>query len=178
MKNKAKLGVIVLLAVAVTPLLLDLDTPFTTSATASSSKIKWVSFDEGVKLSKESGKKMVVDVYTDWCTWCKKMDAEVYSSPQVQDAIAKHFVAVKLNAESANMLSFRGASLTETQFARSAGVTGYPSTLFMNENHEPITVVPGFIPAERFSVILTYVGEDHYKTTPFQNYIAGSGITN
>ena len=177
MKNKTKIGTMALLAIAVVPLLLDLDSPFTNSVTASASRVSWVGFDEGVKLSKESGKKMLVDVYTDWCTWCKKMDSEVYTAPEVQSAIEKHFVAVKLNAESAKTLSYKGTKMTETQFSRSAGVTGYPATLFMNETHEPITIVPGFISSDRFALILRYVGEDHYKTTPFQNYLSERGST-
>ena len=40
------------------------------------SKIKWISIEEAEKLNKENPKKIMIDVYTDWCGWCKKMDKD------------------------------------------------------------------------------------------------------
>lgn len=170
-QKATRIGGAILLVIAVLPLALDLDV-FSENSSASPAKIAWVEYDEGAKIANETGKKLLVDVYTDWCTWCKKMDADVYTAADVRAQIEKHFVPVKLNAESNESVEFNGSSMTKIQFSRAVGVTGYPSTLFLNEAQEPITLVPGFIPAERFAVILKYIGEDHYKTTPFQSYLS------
>ena len=79
---------------------------FASQAVVSSpaSSVSWKSFDDGVLLAQQSNKKLLVDVYTDWCTWCKKMDAEVYTNPEVFKLINTQFVAVKLNAELAILI--------------------------------------------------------------------------
>ncbi len=136
---------------------------------------EWKSFDEGIVLAKQQGKKVVVDVYTDWCTWCKKMDSETYADRVVAQTLRAHYISVKLNAESSDPVTFNGEQMTSAEFAQAAGVTGYPTTLFMDENQKPITVVPGYSPPDKFVQILRYFGEDHYKTTQFQDYLNKRG---
>lgn len=146
---------------------------FTQQDTASPkpSPVSWKSFNEGAALAKNSDKKILVDVYTDWCSWCKKMDAEVYTNPKVVEVLNDHFVAVKLNAESNNPVSFGGHTYTEAEFARRLGVTGYPTTLFFDSNSNPITDFAGYAVADRFSKVLDFIGRDYYKTTSFQDYM-------
>ncbi len=175
--RSARLGGLILVAIAVIPLVTSLDL-FSGSAGSSTSDIAWVELDEGIRLSNETGKKILVDVYTDWCTWCKEMDSDVYTSSAVLAEIEKHFIPVKLNAESNETVTFKGSSMTKIQFSQAVGVTGFPSTLFVDAAQEPITLVPGFVPAERFTVILRYIGEEHYKTTPFQSYLSQQPSSN
>ena len=141
------------------------------STTADPATGSWKSFDEAVTLAKQENKKILVDVYTDWCGWCKKMDKEVYANSSVAGVLSSSFITVKLNAESSSRsLTFRGRTLTEEQFAASAGVTGYPTTIFLDESANPITVLPGYVPAERFVPILKYIGDNHYQTISFEDY--------
>jgi thioredoxin-related protein len=138
---------------------------------SSTTSVEWVSFDEGLQLAKEQKKKVLVDVYTDWCTWCKKMDAETYAHALVTEELRNNFISIKLNAESSDQITFNGQTMTSAQFARSAGVTGYPTTLFLDERLQPITVVPGYAPPDKFSKILGYFSGDHYKNKDFQSYL-------
>ena len=39
------------------------------------SQINWTTFEKAIALSKQDGKPVLVDVYTDWCGWCKRLDA-------------------------------------------------------------------------------------------------------
>ena len=135
------------------------------------SGLAWKSFDEAAALARKQNKKILVDVYTDWCGWCKKMDKEVYANASVIGALNANFISVKLNAESSTRsLTFKGKTLTEEQFAAAAGVTGFPTTLFLDASSEPITVLPGFVTAERFVPILNYIGENHYKSISFEEF--------
>lgn len=138
------------------------------------SELSWVSFDEGALLAKQQNKKLLVDVYTDWCSWCKKMDSDVYSNPEVIKLMQAKFIPVKLNAESSRNLTFDGRALTEAQFAGAVGVTGYPTTLFLHSDAKPITSLPGYLPADRFADVLRYIGDDHYKTVSFQDFLSKS----
>ncbi|HTB31563.1 MAG TPA: DUF255 domain-containing protein, partial [Bacteroidia bacterium] len=46
-------------------------------------EIHWVNFDEAVKLNEKHPRKILIDVYTQWCGWCKKMDASTYTDPDI-----------------------------------------------------------------------------------------------
>lgn len=142
--------------------------PGSNTATAT---VGWVSFDEGLQMAKDQKKKVLVDLYTDWCTWCKKMDAETYPHALVAKELKSNFISIKLNAESSDQVTFNGQTMTSAQFAQAVGVTGYPSTLFLDESLQPITVVPGYAPPEQFAKILSFFSGDHYKNTDFQSYL-------
>src|SRR6187397_3084056 len=61
--------------------------------------INWISLQEAEKLSKKQPRKIVVDVYTDWCGWCKKMDKSTFADAKTAAYVNKHYYAVKLDAE-------------------------------------------------------------------------------
>jgi thioredoxin-related protein len=151
------------------------------SATETENKnasLQWRSFDEGVTLTKQENKKLLIDVYTDWCGWCKKMDKEVYGNEAVKNILGKKFVVVKLNAESNKTLTFNGNTMSEMAFAQGAGVTGYPTTIFIDSDTKPITLLPGYVESKEFFKILTYIGDNHYKTTKYEDFLLKSGIPN
>ncbi len=135
------------------------------------SGLQWVAFTKGVADAKKSNKKILVDVYTDWCGWCKRMDAETYSDKSVAQYLKAHYVLIKLNAESDATLSYMGKSYTERQLAQAFGVDGYPSTLFLKSSGEPITRYPGYADAAKFIKILSFIGEDHYLTEKYGDYV-------
>ncbi|MBI3788327.1 MAG: DUF255 domain-containing protein [Ignavibacteriales bacterium] len=147
-------------------------------AEESTAELSWKTFDEGIALSKSQNKKMLIDVYTDWCSWCKKMDKEVYTDANVKKILSAKFVLVKLNAESHKQLTYNGEKLSETEFASAIGATGYPTTVFFKSDGQPITLLPGYVDGNRFATILTFIGDDHYKTTTFEQYLAKSGQAN
>lgn len=142
----------------------------------SNSSLTWKSLDEGMTLAKQQNKKILVDVYTDWCGWCKKMDSDVYSDAGVIKTLNAKFVLVKLNAESdSKYVQYQGKRYTEADFAKAVGVSGYPSTLFFDSGGKPITLLPGFVPAQKFVPILAYIGDDHYLTISFEQYLSKAG---
>ena len=139
---------------------------------AKGGSVTWVGFNEGMTKAKAENKKVVLDVYTDWCSWCKKMDAEVYTDPAVAKLLQEKFVAIKLNAEASSSISYDNTSYTNAEFSQALGVSGYPATVFFGTDTKPITLVPGYVDAERFASILRYIGDDHYKTVSFDDYLA------
>lgn len=134
------------------------------------SRIAWQNFDTGLSTSKKMKKKMIVDVYTNWCGWCKKMESTTYSDARVSEYIKSKYVAVKLNAESKDRLTYMDKSFSEAELSRGFGVTGYPATIFLDEYQKPITVVPGYIDAKEFMYILKFIYEDIYKTKTYSAY--------
>ena len=62
--------------------------------------IKWLTLEEAYKLNQKNPKKIFVDVYTNWCGWCKRMDRDTFQDAKVAEFVNENFYAVKLNAES------------------------------------------------------------------------------
>ena len=61
--------------------------------------VEWLGLNEAFELQKKDPKPMLVDVYTDWCGWCKHMDATTFKDPQIVSYLNQNFYAVKYNAE-------------------------------------------------------------------------------
>ncbi len=149
---------------------------FILSAEASGGELKWRTFDAGLAEAKQSNKKILLDVYTDWCGWCKKLDKDVYANDKVAAYLNKAYVIIKLNAESNGKLTYRDKSLTEGGLAQAFGVRGYPTIIFLDSNGEPINSLGGYVAADRFLPIIMYIGDDKYKSMTWDEYRQKSGL--
>jgi thioredoxin-related protein len=137
---------------------------------SSEKQLAWKTFNDGLAEAKVTKKTVLVDVYTDWCGWCKRMDADTYSDETIATYIGQHYIPVKLNAESSRKLTYNTTSYTEQEFAAAFGISGYPSTIFLTSDGEPITVFPGYAEARKFKSVLSFIAEDHYLTKGFDEY--------
>jgi len=113
-------------------------------------KITWLTIEEAYALNKEEPRKIFIDVYTDWCGWCKKMDRDTFSDPKVAEYVNENFYAVKLDAEDQGEIVFAQDTTTQQMLARSMGVSGYPTIVYMKEDFKTIHVVPGYQKADAF----------------------------
>ena len=67
---------------------------------------QWMDFETAVESAKVEQRKIFIDVYTDWCGWCKKMDANTFSDPRVAKQLQSNFYPVKFNAEQKEPIEF------------------------------------------------------------------------
>jgi thioredoxin-related protein len=141
-------------------------------ACAGADEMVWRSWDDGLREARETHRPILVDVYTNWCGWCRRMEREVYARDDVRDYLARSFVTIKLNAESAARGTYEGRSLTSRGLASRFQVRGYPTTLFLRSGAEHIVTVPGYVPADRFLLLLRYIGDgDLDRGTPFEEFV-------
>ena len=147
---------------------------------ASAQQIEWMTWDEAVAANAKNPKKIFVDVYTDWCGWCKRMDKATFADKTVAKALNQDFFAVKFNAEQKEDIVFKGKTYKFVAGGRRGshelarmllqGRMGYPTVVFLNENVEVIQPVPGYQEPDAFMKVVNYFGEDLYKTTPWNEY--------
>jgi thioredoxin-related protein len=146
-------------------------------------KIKWYSFEDAFQLNKKKQKKIFIDVYTDWCGWCKKMDADTFTDPVIAEFMNDHFYCVKLNAERRDTVIIDGVTFTNANPENKRGThqlavellkgkMSYPSYVFLNEKSQWLTVVPGYQPPKEFESVIHYFGDDAYQKTPWEEYKA------
>ena len=146
-------------------------------------KINWMTFQEAVELNKTAPKKIFIDMYTDWCGWCKKMDQTTFQDPEVIAYMNENYYAVKFNAERNDTIVFGGYTYIneggmngrrgthQLAAALLQGRMSYPSYVFMNEKNQLITVAPGYMETKDFLPILKYIGTNAYLKQSFKDYI-------
>jgi thioredoxin-related protein len=137
-------------------------------------QVQWLDFDDGLTRARSTRKPIMVNFYTDWCVYCKKLDRETLQDPEVARALESGFIAIRLNAENGSArLSYRGKSFSHAEFSRYFGVTAFPSIAFLNDRGEPITMIPGFVPAPQFSVFLNYIRRECYlRNVSLKDFVA------
>ena len=143
-------------------------------------KVKWYTVEEALKLNAAAPRKIMIDLYTDWCGWCKKMDAETFNHPVIAKYINKNFYPVKFDAEGSAIVKFGeqtfvnqgtgGARKSTHQFATALGVSGYPSVAYFTGDLKPIGVVPGFSTPEQIEPLLHFIVEDKFMSVSFEDY--------
>lgn len=124
-------------------------------------EIKWLDFNKGYELAKKKNKIMLVDVYTDWCGWCKRMDRDAYAKANIIEAVNKDFVAIKFNPEIQGVVySFEGKKYTGEQLAgviSNNQINGYPTTIFLYPKAKKSEIVVGYKNAEQMEPVLTEI---------------------
>jgi thioredoxin-related protein len=138
--------------------------------------VEWKGWNAGLSAASSSHRPVVVDVYTDWCRWCKQMDREVYGRAEVAQYLSAHFVTVKLDAESGETVSYQGRNMTARSLASSFDVSGYPTTIFLAANGEHLVNVPGYVEPAKFLLLLRYIGDGHMERgVKWEDYVKKSG---
>lgn len=107
---------------------------------ANAAEIRWEpSLSAALARAKQTQQVVMVDFYTDWCGWCKKLDKDTYTDTAVIEASRK-LIAVKVNAEK------EGA-----EAAHKYKVTGYPTILFLSGAGTVEGKISGYMPGTEFA---------------------------
>ncbi len=163
------------------PVLLFVVAGMATAGAQEKNEVKWYGFEEAVALSSKEPRKLFIDVYTDWCGWCKKMDKETFTHPVIIELLNTKFYAVKFNAESKEPVTFAGKTFVnegakprsphQLAIALLQGQMGYPSAVYMDEDLQLLAPIPGYFSARDLEPILNYFVVEGYKSISLQDYI-------
>ena len=144
-------------------------------------KIQWMGFEEAIAASEKQPKKIFIDVYTDWCGWCKKMDKTTFVDPDVAKYMNEAFYPVKFDAESNETVHFKGVEFVKVMQSPGKGVhqlaaallqnkLSYPSYVILDEEQRLLQVIPGYQEVKMFLPILHFFGDDAFKTTSWESF--------
>ena len=124
----------------------------------------WLSLEEGVVHAKQDQKKILIDVYTDWCKWCKVMDKETFGNAALLPYLKENFHLVKLNAEQKEPIKFNGKEYNWIKGGRSGynqlaidlldGQLAYPSLVVFDAQLNKLQVIRGYKSAEQLKELL------------------------
>lgn len=136
-------------------------------------KIKWHTLNEAIEKNSVEPRKFMIDVYTDWCGWCKRMDATTFSNEEIAKYVNANFYAVKFNAEMKDSLTIgqqtyyfvpngrRGYH--EVAAILTKGRLAYPTIVYLDERLRHLKVDPGYKTAEQLQAALVYYYKEKYK---------------
>jgi thioredoxin-related protein len=119
-------------------------------------------------------------MYTDWCGWCKKMDAETFNNPQIAQYISSLYYPVKFNAETKDTIEFKGKKYTNNQTGNRPthdlaiellnGKLSYPTIVYMDEQFNNLSPVAGYMTPRDIEPVLMFFGRNIYKTTSYEEF--------
>lgn len=144
-------------------------------------QVEWMSWEQAIEKSEKEPRKIFVDVYTQWCAYCKKMDRETFSNPYVARYLNENYYPVKLDAQQQNDIVFnkkiyrfveRGLRNSYHELAAliTNGRLSYPTIVFLDESAKVIQSIPGYRDAFEFELFITYFGENYHKQTPWSSF--------
>lgn len=90
-----------------------------------------------LQTAQEKHQRILIDFYTDWCIWCKRLDSFTYSDSAVIE-MSKAMVFAKINAE------------VDTLTAQKYVIPGYPTIVIAESDGTEIERIGGFLPAADF----------------------------
>jgi uncharacterized protein YyaL (SSP411 family) len=145
---------------------------------AKKGKVNWLSPAQALDAYTNEPRPILVDMYTDWCGWCKVMERETYANDAVANYINTHYYAVKFDAESKTEVVWGGKKYNYNAQYRAnelavylmGGQMSYPTTIFLaNPNAQPAPL-PGFLKPNEIEAPLKFFGDGVFKTKSFQQF--------
>ena len=131
-------------------------------------EINWVSLNKALELQKENPKKIMIDVYTNWCGPCKLLDKKTFHNKDVVAFVNKNYYAVKFNGEGNDSINYKGNAYKNPNYDKSKankrnsshgftnfmGINAYPTIAFLNENGDFIMPLKGFYKPQQLEFYL------------------------
>ncbi|MBL7767089.1 MAG: DUF255 domain-containing protein [Chitinophagaceae bacterium] len=149
-----------------------------TPPVAKAKGVNWISLEEAQVRMKTEPRKVYIDLYTDWCGWCKVMDKKTFSHAKVIEFMNEHYYCIHLNAESKDTLVFNGEKFGILEGSNTNALAmdwmqnrlSYPTSIFFDENFLNPQPIPGYLEVPTMEMILKYIAGNFHKNTPWPKW--------
>lgn len=155
-------------------------------STVTAQQINWVTLEEAIELQKENPKKIIIDMYTNWCGPCKMLDKNTFHNKDVADYVNQNYYAVKFNAEGNDVVKYNGTTFTNPKYkpenanrrnsphelASYFRLQAYPTIVFLSETGEFLAPIRGYKKPQQLEMYLKLFKNDDYKNLKTQEEFA------
>lgn len=103
-------------------------------------EIQWFegSFADAQKVA--TNEMIMIDFYTDWCVWCKRLDSDVFPKTEISKFAKENLISIKIDAEKGEGIAL----------AKKYNASGFPTILFTDAGGNEIDRIVGYLPLEPF----------------------------
>lgn len=129
---------------------------FVFSFSAQTKKINWLNFEQLEDSLKVKPKKTFIFFYADWCEYCKKMEQTAFKSKENIQLLNSNFYALKMNAESKEIIKFSGKSYSNKNLGKSRNPIHEIPLLLASRKGEPFSLPATIILDKNFKIEKRY----------------------
>jgi thioredoxin-related protein len=141
-------------------------------------QIEWPTFLTALEGAVTSEKIILIDVFSDTCPWCRKLQSQIYTQEELQTYVFETFELGRINIGiNDDSVTYKGYTLSSAQLGAGFGATGTPTTIFLESDGTYITRLPGFHEYEEFFQVLRFVGSESFRDMSFADYLEENGIS-
>lgn len=154
-----------------------------TSLASMAQHINWLTFEEALALQKKEPKKIMMDVYTNWCGPCKLLDKNTFQNPDVAKYVNDNYYAVKFDGEGNETIKYKDRQYANKGFKPELAsrrnsvhdltlalqVNAYPTIIFFDEKADMIFPLKGYQAPQQLELYLKMFLNDKHKEMKTQD---------
>lgn len=143
------------------------------------SEVDWYTVEQADSLHAIQPRPWLIDVYTEWCGWCKHMMKTTFASKGIAQYINNNFYAVKFDAESFEPVTYDGKEYKNDSIGRQPkhdlakmmlqNRMSFPTIVYRDRNKK-LYPVPGYKDVRGIEPILVYFSEAMHNFVGFPDF--------
>ena len=113
---------------------------FTSQADSQPVRFEQLSWQQALGKASKENKMLFVEMYTTWCTYCRQMEQNVFSTEEAGDFYNQHFINVRYDAQKSDGIQIR----------KSYALLGFPTFLYLDSKGLVVRKTAGYQSKEIF----------------------------
>jgi thioredoxin-related protein len=115
-------------------------------------------YEAALERAQAENKLVLLYFWATWCGNCQNFSDNVLSDKAIIDALNENFIFVEIDIDKHKVT------------AEAYRVRAVPTTIFLESDGKPVSVLPGAVPGQVFTMVLDYMAGGSYKQMEFAEY--------